>query len=74
MVHAHLRLENASYGKDLMTFFVVECNAGSIYGTCKGWSIKSGCSRLKPTCHASLMIKHRLKPKSIPKVRSWLKS
>ena len=40
MVHAQMKLENASYGEDLKTFYVVECNVRSIYVTCKGWSIK----------------------------------
>ena len=41
MVHAQMRFKNATYGKILKTFYVAKCNASSIYGTCKGWSIKA---------------------------------
>ena len=41
LVHAQMRLENANYGKILKTFYVAECIASSVYGTCKGWSIKA---------------------------------
>ena len=41
MVHAQVRLANASYDKILKTFNVAKCNASSIYGTCRGWSIST---------------------------------
>ena len=41
LVHAQMILESATYGKILKNFYVANCNASSVYGTCKGWSIKA---------------------------------